>query len=139
MGVVRDLINKLLENPTELEILGDGKQVRSYIYIEDAVEATITTWRRMEASYEVYNIASEGWITIDEVADEAIKAMGLSNVGKSIQTSAPRNWVARRRKENSFKNRQDKEVRVQKPVMNSREAVRTTVRKLLEEIDGIRC
>ena len=93
----------------------------------------------MEASYEVYNIASEGWITIDEVADEAIKAMGLSNVGKSIQTSAPRNWVARRRKENSFKNRQDKEVRVQKPVMNSREAVRTTVRKLLEEIDGIRC
>jgi UDP-glucose 4-epimerase len=93
----------LLENPTELEILGDGKQVRSYIYIEDAVEATITTWRRMETSYEVYNIASEGWITVDEVADEAIKAMGLSNVGKSIQTSAPRNWVARRRKENSFK------------------------------------
>ena len=81
-GVVWDLINKLLRNLAELEILGDGKQVGSYIYIEDAVEATITAWRRMEASYEVYNIASEDWITVDEVADEVIKAMDLSNVKK---------------------------------------------------------
>jgi UDP-glucose 4-epimerase len=35
-GVVWDLINKLRKNPNELEILGDGKQVRSYIYIDDA-------------------------------------------------------------------------------------------------------
>ena len=72
----------MLENPTELEILGDGKQVRSYVYLEDAVEATITAWRRTEASYEVYNIASEGWMTVDEVAEEVIKAMGLNNVKK---------------------------------------------------------
>ena len=81
-GVVWDFINKLLKNPTELEILGDGKQVRSYIYIDDAIEATITAWRRTEASYEVYNIASEDWMTVDEVAEEVIKAMGLSNVKK---------------------------------------------------------
>jgi UDP-glucose 4-epimerase len=112
-GVVWDLINKLLRNSAELEILGDGKRVRSYIYIEDAVEATITAWRRTEASYEVYNIASEDWVTVDEVADEVIKAMGLSDVKKSIQTSTPRSWVARRRKENSPKNRQDKEAEVQ--------------------------
>jgi len=57
--VVWDFINKLLKNSTELEILGDGKQVRSYIYIDDAVEATIVTWRKTETSYEVYNVASE--------------------------------------------------------------------------------
>jgi nucleoside-diphosphate-sugar epimerase len=33
--------------------------VYSYIYIDDAVEATIVAWRRTEASYEVCNIASE--------------------------------------------------------------------------------
>jgi len=45
-GVVWDLINKLRKNPNELEILGDGKQVRSYIYIDDAIEATITAWKK---------------------------------------------------------------------------------------------
>jgi len=81
-GVVWDFINKLQKSPTELEILGDGKQIRSYIYINDAVEATVIAWRRTDAIYEVYNVASEDWITVDEVADEVIKAMGLSNVKK---------------------------------------------------------
>jgi UDP-glucose 4-epimerase len=40
-GVVWDFTNKLLRNSTEPEIPGDGKQVWRYIYIEDAVEATI--------------------------------------------------------------------------------------------------
>jgi len=59
-GVVWDFINKLLKNPAELEILGDGKQVRSYIYIDDAIEATILPGEQTEASYEVYNIAIRG-------------------------------------------------------------------------------
>jgi len=40
-GVIWDLINKLIKNPRELEILGDGRQIRSYIYIDDAIEATM--------------------------------------------------------------------------------------------------
>jgi UDP-glucose 4-epimerase len=79
-GVVWDLINKLRKNPNELEILGDGKQVRSYIYIDDAVEATIIAWRKSFSNFNVYNVASEDWLTVDEVADEVIKAMGLLGV-----------------------------------------------------------
>jgi UDP-glucose 4-epimerase len=81
-GVVWDLINKLRENPNELEILGDGKQVRSYIYIDDAIEATIIAWRKSFSNFNVYNVASEDWLTVDEVADEVIKAMGLLSVKK---------------------------------------------------------
>jgi UDP-glucose 4-epimerase len=79
-GVVWDLINKLRKNPNELEILGDGKQVRSYIYIDDAIEATIIAWRKSFSNFNVYNVASEDWLTVDEVADEVIKAMGLLGV-----------------------------------------------------------
>ena len=68
-GVVWDFTNKLLRNSTGQEILGDGKQVWSYIYIEDAIEATIIG--RTETSYEVYNIGSEDWITVDEIACES--------------------------------------------------------------------
>jgi UDP-glucose 4-epimerase len=132
-GVVWDLINKLLENPTELEILGDGKQVRSYIYIEDAVEATIIAWRRMEASYEVYNIASKDWITVDEVADEVIKAMGLSNVRKTYKPVLHGVGWPGDVKRIALKIDKIKKLGF-KPAMNSREAVRAATGELLEEI-----
>jgi UDP-glucose 4-epimerase len=81
-GVIWDFVNKLRKNPNELEILGDGKQVRSYIYIDDAIEATIIAWRKSFSNFNVYNVASEDWLTVDEVADGVIKAMGLLGVKK---------------------------------------------------------
>ena len=81
-GVIWDFINKLLKNSSELEILGDGKQVRSYIYINDAVEATIIAWKKTSTRFEVYNVGSEDWITVDEVANIVIDVMGLTNVEK---------------------------------------------------------
>jgi UDP-glucose 4-epimerase len=132
-GVVWDFINKLLKNPTELEILGDGKQVRSYIYIDDAVEATIVAWRKTETSYEIYNIASEDWITVDEVAEEIIKTMGLNNVKKIYKPVLHGiGWLGDV-KRIALKTDKIKKLGF-KPIMSSREAVRTTVRKLLEEI-----
>jgi UDP-glucose 4-epimerase len=137
-GVVWDFINKLFRNPLELEILGDGKQVRSYIYIDDAVEATIVAWRKTEASYEVYNIASEDWITVDEVADEVIKAMRLSNVRKIYKPVLHGvGWLGDVKKI-ALKIDKIKKLGF-KQVMNSREAIRITVRKLLKEMDRIHC
>ena len=52
-GVIWDLIIKLRRNPSELEILGDGKQVRSYIYVDDALEATLLAWRKTTSYFEV--------------------------------------------------------------------------------------
>jgi len=134
-GVMWDFINKLLNNPTELEILGDGKQVRSYIYIDDAVEATIVAWRKTETSYEVYNIASEDWITVDEVAEEVIKAMGLSNVKKTYKPVLHGIGWPGDVKKIALKIDKIKKLGF-KLSMNSREAVRATTRKLLEEINA---
>jgi UDP-glucose 4-epimerase len=133
-GVVWDLINKLFKNPAELEILGNGRQVRSYVYIDDTIEATITAWRRTEASYEVYNIASEDWITVDEVADEVIKATGLNNVKKIYKPVLHGIGWPGDVKKIALKIDKIKKLGY-KPAMNSREAVRTTARKLLEELD----
>jgi UDP-glucose 4-epimerase len=132
-GVVWDFINKLFRNPLELEILGDGKQVRSYIYIDDAVEATIVAWRKTNSQFEVYNVGSEDWITVDEVADEAIKAMGLSNVKKICKPVLHGVGWPGDVKRIALKIGKIKRLGF-KPAMNSREAVRTTVRMLLEEI-----
>ncbi len=117
-----------------LEILGDGKQVRSYIYIDDAVEATVIAWRRTSTSYEVYNVASEDWITVDEVADEVIKAMGLSDVKKVYKPLLHGvGWPGDVRKI-AIKIKKLQELGFN-PTLNSKEAVRNTVKKLLEELD----
>ncbi|MEM4871518.1 MAG: GDP-mannose 4,6-dehydratase [Thermofilaceae archaeon] len=76
-GAVYDFIVKLRGNPSVLEILGDGTQTRSYIHVSDAVEATITAWEKSAGGYEVYNVASEDWITVREVAEIVVGAMGL--------------------------------------------------------------
>jgi UDP-glucose 4-epimerase len=135
-GVIWDFINKLLKNPSELEILGDGKQTRSYVYIDDAVEATITAWRRTESSYEVYNIASDDWITVDEVAEEVIKAMNLNNVKKNYKPVLHGIGWPGDVKRIALKIDKIKKLGF-KPAMNSREAVRATTRRLLlEEIQS---
>jgi len=81
-GVVYDFIVKLYKNPKQLEILGDGTQKRSYIYIDDAVEATLIAYNRTarRRQFEVYNVGSEDYITVKDVADIAVETMGLKDV-----------------------------------------------------------
>jgi len=79
-GVIYDFIVKLKRTQTKLEILGDGTQIRSYIYITDAVKATIMAWEKSYRTFEVFNVASEDAITVKEVADIVIKTMGLNNI-----------------------------------------------------------
>jgi UDP-glucose 4-epimerase len=134
-GVIWDFIVKLRENPLELEILGDGEQVRSYIYIDDAVEATMTAWRKTSSYFEVYNVASEDWITINELADIVIETMGLKNVEKKYKPILHGvGWLGDVKK---IALRIDKIKRQGfKPSMNSRETVKHTVMNILEEIES---
>jgi UDP-glucose 4-epimerase len=133
-GVIWDFINKLRKNSSELEILGDGEQVRSYIYIDDAMEATIIAWRKTENSYEVYNVASEDRITVDEVADEVIKAMGLNNVRKIYKSVLHGvGWLGDVKR---IALKIDKLRALGfRSHMNSREAVKTTAKMLINEIN----
>jgi nucleoside-diphosphate-sugar epimerase len=73
-------------DPGEIEIWGDGKQTRSYIYIDDCVEATI---KLMESDFDKpLNIGSDRLVSIDELADIIIKISG-KKIKKKYNLSAP--------------------------------------------------
>ena len=73
-------------NPGEITIWGDGKQTRSYCYIDDAVEATI---KLMESSYnKPINIGSDRLVTIDELANMIIK-ISEKQITKKYDPTAP--------------------------------------------------
>ena len=73
-------------NPGEIEIWGDGKQTRSYCYIDDCVRGTIML---MESDYDKpLNIGSDRLVTIDELADIVIKVSG-KKITKRYNLNAP--------------------------------------------------
>lgn len=79
-GVTYDFVRKLLANPKQLMVLGDGSQMKSYIWIEDAVAATLTAWKRSGKEFDVFNVGSVDAVTVKRVAEIVIEEGGLSNV-----------------------------------------------------------
>jgi UDP-glucose 4-epimerase len=76
-GVIYDLLMKLRENKSTLEVLGDGFQVRSYLHVKDAVEATLIAWRKSSGAYQVYNVGNTDWITVRELVEILLETLGL--------------------------------------------------------------
>ena len=68
-----------------LEIYGDGKQTRDFIYIDDLINAIILA-EKSDAGGEVFQIATSRETTINEIADE-IKSLIENETGKEITVS----------------------------------------------------
>lgn len=132
-GVIYDLLMKLKEDKKRLVILGDGTQVRSFVYIYDAVEATLLVYRKAVKRYEVYNVASDDWVTVNDVVNiirEELKLSDLKVVYKPTLHGV--GWLGdvkrvvlniTKLKSLGFR-----------PKYNSRDAVRLTVRALSKEL-----
>lgn len=73
----------MAEDGTEIEVWGDGKQTRSFLYIDECVEASI---RLMESDFEgPVNIGSEEMIAINDFAQMAIDISGKDLSIKNIE------------------------------------------------------
>ena len=79
-GVLVDFIRKLRENPGKLEILGSGKQRKSYLEVKDCVRAMIHAVEHSTGEVNVFNIGSEDSVDVTEIADIVVGQMGLDGV-----------------------------------------------------------
>ncbi len=77
-GVIFDFIEKLYKNPEKLEILGNGKQKKSYLYVDDVVRIIIKLFEDDNYNFEIYNVGSDDQITVKEIADIIKNRMVLS-------------------------------------------------------------
>jgi UDP-glucose 4-epimerase len=77
-GVTFDFVNKLRFNPDELEILGDGAQKKSYLYIDDCIDAMLFAMDNCQDRVELFNIGSADWVDVRTIADIVSDEMGLS-------------------------------------------------------------
>lgn len=79
-GVTYDFYHKLKRDPRRLEILGDGRQRKSYCHVEDCVGGMLHAAERFPERYDAYNIGSEDGIDVLEVAGIVTDALGLKGV-----------------------------------------------------------
>jgi UDP-glucose 4-epimerase len=79
-GVAYDFIRRLREHPSELTILGDGSQSKSYVHVDDVVEALLGLFPDGDRAVEVLNVATEDYLTVREIADLVAERLGLDGV-----------------------------------------------------------
>jgi UDP-glucose 4-epimerase len=82
-GVIVDFVKKINTNPRELEILGDGTQEKSYMYISDFIEAVIhLTYKSRESTekVDIFNVGSSDKTTVTQIAKIVSKEMNRPNI-----------------------------------------------------------
>ena len=79
-GLIWDLVHKLKINQNELELLGDGKQTKSFIHISDAIDGIFSVINKTEKKVEIFNLGSDDSVEIMDVAKIVCKNAGLENI-----------------------------------------------------------
>ena len=90
-GVIRDFIRKLKKNPKELEVLGNGEQIKPYLYVKDLVEAILFVIENTNDKINFYNLGVDSRTKVKEIAQMVIQEMGLNANIK--YTGGDRGWI----------------------------------------------
>jgi UDP-glucose 4-epimerase len=78
--VIADFIHRLQRDPTKLVILGNGQQAKSYLLSEECVTAMLFCVEQAKGPLNIFNLGSDDWLSVKEIADMVVKAMDLSSV-----------------------------------------------------------
>jgi len=94
-GVIYDFIQKLREDPSRLEILGDGTQTKSYLHVKDCVRALLAGLAEPDQRVSIFNVGSEDQVNVTKIAEIVCREMGLRDVKLSLRsvTKDGRGWV----------------------------------------------
>jgi nucleoside-diphosphate-sugar epimerase len=132
-GAIWDFEHKLRKNPRELEILGNGKQRKDYLYVKDCVDGIILGYEKSSNKVNIFNLGLQEQTSVDELADIVIQEMGLSNVKKKY-TGGVRGWIG----DNPVVYLSIKKIQELgwKPKMSPVDAIRLTAKWTLNEVRG---
>ncbi|TKX69505.1 NAD-dependent epimerase/dehydratase family protein [Halorubrum sp. SP9] len=90
-NVIPDFIEKLDEDPTELEILGDGRQEKSYMYVTECVDAIRHVVEGADDAYNVYNLGTRTTTSVTDIADIVSDELGVDP--EYAYTGGDRGWT----------------------------------------------
>ena len=90
-GHVVDFYRKLLADPTRIEVLGNGLQRKSYLYVQDCLDAMLTVIERARDRVNTFNLGTTDYVTVNQSLGYICEALNLAP--ERQYTGGARGWV----------------------------------------------
>ena len=91
-GVIFDFIRKLRDSTQTLEVLGDGKQRKSYLDVIDGVNGIFFAVEHAKELKNVFNLGHDEFMNVLDLADIIVEELGLNGV-RYLTTGGERGWI----------------------------------------------
>jgi UDP-glucose 4-epimerase len=90
-GHVFDFYKKLLADPSQLNVLGDGHQKKSYLYIQDCLDAMFLAFKESNEKVNIFNLGVNGFCEINDSIGWITDTLCVKP--KLIYSGGKRGWV----------------------------------------------
>jgi UDP-glucose 4-epimerase len=90
-GHVFDFFRKLRANPREIQVLGNGKQRKSYLYVQDCIDAILLAVEKQSAPINILNLGTDDYCCVDDSLGWICDALGIKP--ERNYTGGERGWV----------------------------------------------
>jgi len=90
-GHVFDFYKKLLADPGYIEVLGNGRQRKSYLYVQDCIDAMLMVMEHVHDPVNIYNLGTDEYCTVDDSLDWICEHLGVNPERR--YTGGERGWI----------------------------------------------
>jgi UDP-glucose 4-epimerase len=90
-GHVFDFYRQLLDHPDRLSVLGDGHQRKSYLYVQDCVDAILTAIEHSDGKVNIFNLGTDEYCEVNDSIRWICESLGLKP--ELDYSGGKRGWV----------------------------------------------
>ena len=90
-GHVFDFYKKLLKTPNELSVLGNGHQRKSYLYVQDCIDAALFAIEKSQEKVNIYNLGTDEYCEVNDSIGWICERLGLNPEKK--YSGGERGWI----------------------------------------------
>jgi UDP-glucose 4-epimerase len=90
-GHIFDFYQQLSEHPDHLHVLGDGHQRKSYLYVQDCIDAILTAIERVDGKVNIFNLGTDEYCEVNDSIGWICDHLGLRP--KLSYAGGQRGWI----------------------------------------------
>jgi UDP-glucose 4-epimerase len=90
-GHVFDFYRKLRDNPDQLYILGDGHQRKSYLYVQDCIDAVLLALDKATDKVNIFNLGADTYVEVNDSVGWISAHLGLNP--RRMYSGGERGWI----------------------------------------------
>lgn len=90
-GHVFDFYHQLAEHPDRLHVLGNGHQKKSYLYVQDCIDAILTALDKAQDRVNIFNLGTDEYCEVNDSIGWICQQLGLNP--KLTYAGGERGWI----------------------------------------------